>query len=218
MRTQQADPANRRRGGRSFKPPMAMASPTTAEPPSASRTLTVTVITRLSNCDHFSFCKSQLESAAAHRFPCSSPLPVLSTATARHCSAPSASDISTMSSDEEGAAAPACPACRGAHRAHTCGRARPRNVSKRKRRPLSEIQLEFDHPGVRMKRGQCNKCVDKDREIERLKKELAGAQEDAALYRRWWSELVEPRLQVRRQSVCSLWLVLCPLSCVVCCC
>ena len=120
-----------------------------------------------------------------------------------------------MSSDEEEVAAPACLACQGAHRAHTCGRARPH---KRKRRPLSEIQLEFDHPGVRMKRGQCNKCVDKDREIERLKKELAGAQEDAALYRRWWSELVEPRLQVRRQSVCSLWLVLCPLSCVVCCC
>jgi hypothetical protein len=83
-----------------------------------------------------------------------------------------------MSSDEEEVAAPACQACQGAHRAHTCGRARPR---KRKRRPLSEIQLEFDHPGVRMKRGQCNKCVDKEREIERLKKELAGAQEDAAL-------------------------------------
>jgi hypothetical protein len=123
-----------------------------------------------------------------------------------------------MSSDEEGAAAPACPACQGAHRAHTCSCAWPCNVSKRKRCPLSEIQLEFDHLGVRMKRGQCNKCVDKDREIERLKKELAGAQEDVALYQRWWSELVELRLQVRRQSVCSLWLVLCPLSCVVCCC
>eukprot|EP01047_Picozoa_sp_COSAG01_P009030 COSAG01_NODE_365_length_18082_cov_9.136518_12_plen_110_part_00 len=107
-----------------------------------------------------------------------------------------------MSSDEEGAAAPACPACRGAHRAHTCSRARP-CARKRKRRPLAEIQLAFDHPGVRMKRGTCDACVDNGREIERLKKELASAQEDAAMYQRWWSELAELRLQVRRQSVCS---------------
>ena len=118
-----------------------------------------------------------------------------------------------MSSGEEGVAAPACQACRGAHRAHTCGRAVPH---KRKRRPMAEIQLKFDHPGVRMKRGACDACVDKDMEIERLKMELAGAREDAARYRDWW--LGEST--VRCQSVCSLPSVLCPLSvlCPISCC
>jgi hypothetical protein len=45
-----------------------------------------------------------------------------------------------------------CPACAGKHVSHTCGRARA------KRKALED--LSFNHPGIKMQRGVCERCVE----------------------------------------------------------
>ena len=66
----------------------------------------------------------------------------------------------------------ACQACAGKHRAHTCGRV----LGRRKRRPplaALENQLSFSKPGPLMKRGCCEGCLRKGRQIQGLQDDLA---------------------------------------------
>jgi hypothetical protein len=91
---------------------------------------------------------------------------------------------------EVGAGATDCVGCRpGSHKAHTCGKARPRGGCKRPALQALTRNLDFDHPGRRMRRNSCNMCLDKDQQlaqkdeiIAELKRERNEAQRLVALY------------------------------------
>ena len=77
-----------------------------------------------------------------------------------------------------GAGATDCPGCRpGSHKAHTCGKSRPRGCKRTALQALNH-SLEFEHPGQRMRCNSCNSCLEKDQQlaqkdgvIARLKRE-----------------------------------------------
>jgi hypothetical protein len=91
---------------------------------------------------------------------------------------------------EVGAGATDCVGCRpGSHKAHTCGKARPRGGCKRPALQALTRNLDFDHPGRRMRCNSCNMCLDKDQQlaqkdeiIAELKRERNEAQRLVALY------------------------------------
>jgi alkylhydroperoxidase family enzyme len=91
---------------------------------------------------------------------------------------------------EVGAGATDCVGCRpGSHKAHTCGKARPRGGCKRPALQALTRNLDFDHPGQRMRCNSCNMCLDKDQQlaqkdeiIAELKRERNEAQRLVALY------------------------------------
>ena len=63
--------------------------------------------------------------------------------------------------------------CPGSHKAHTCGKARPRSCKRPAMQALNR-DLEFDHPGQRMRRNSCNKCLDKDQQLAQKDDVIAG--------------------------------------------
>jgi hypothetical protein len=63
------------------------------------------------------------------------------------------------------------------HKAHTCGKSRPRGCKRTALQALNH-SLEFEHPGQRMRCNSCNSCLEKDQQlaqkdgvIARLKRE-----------------------------------------------
>jgi hypothetical protein len=89
-----------------------------------------------------------------------------------------------------GAGATDCVGCRpGSHKAHTCGKACPRGCKRSALQALNR-DLDFDHPGRRMRRNNCNKCLDKDQQLAQkdeiiveLKRERDEVQRLVAIYK-----------------------------------